>query len=180
MNSARRIYRSSSTSNEETRELLQAIFTAELLLPSSQLWLISPWVTDLEILDNRSGGFAAFNPRWEPRNIRLVEILGRLIELGSRVVIATRPDSHNDGFVQKLRSQTEASGQVQHLTIHRREELHWKGLLGTDFYLSGSMNITFNGVEILDESVLFETSRDAIGQACIQVLEKYGGGHGSD
>ena len=47
---SRQIIRSSSTSNAEIRELLQGIFTAELLCPSKQLWLVSPWLSDIELL----------------------------------------------------------------------------------------------------------------------------------
>ena len=57
----------------------------------------------------------------------------------------------------------------------RRDTLHLKGFLGNDFYLSGSMNLTFNGVEILEEGVTFETSREATESARIAFLDSYGG-----
>ena len=83
MTTARRIFRSSATSNAEVRELLESLLTAELLLPSRCLWLVSPWLTDLELLDNRSEAFASLDPQWGARRIRLAEILGRLLEFGS-------------------------------------------------------------------------------------------------
>jgi hypothetical protein len=155
--------------------LLESLFVAELLLPSPCLWLISPWLTDLELLDNRSGAFASLDPQWGPRRIRVVEILGRLLEVGSHIVVATRPGQHNDTFVRKLDDLSRASGVADRLTVHRSETLHLKGILGRDFYLSGSMNLTFNGVEILEEGVTLETSPEALGTARIQLLHSYGG-----
>lgn len=175
MTSARRIFRSSSTSNAEVRELLESLFVAELLLPSKCLWLVSPWLTDLEILDNRSGAFASLDPQWGSRRIRLAEILGRLLEAGSHIVVATRSDRHNDTFVHKLNDLASVFGASERLVILRRDSLHLKGLLGSDFYLSGSMNFTFNGVEILEEGVTFETNPEATESARIPFLDSYGG-----
>lgn len=175
MTATRHIFRSSSTSNADIRELLQSLFAAELLLPSRCLWLVSPWLTDLELLDNRSGAFASLDPQWGARRIRLAEILGRLLEVGAHIVVATRPGQHNDTFLRKLDDLSRASGAADRLTFHYSETLHLKGILGNDFYLSGSMNVTFNGVEILEEGVTFETSPEAIGTARIQLLNSYGG-----
>lgn len=175
MNGVRRIFRSSSTSSAEIRELLESLFAAELLSPGRCLWLVSPWLTDLELLDNRTGAYAALDPQWGPRQLRLAELLGRLLELGSRIVIVTRPDPHNEPILRRLSDQAKASGADQLLTIHRRGTLHLKGLLSDDFYLSGSMNLTFNGVEILEEGVTLETGREATEAARIAFLEDYGG-----
>ncbi|MFN9370313.1 MAG: phospholipase D-like domain-containing protein DpdK [Planctomycetaceae bacterium] len=175
MNRVRRIFRSSSTSNAEIRELLEALFAAELLSPSRCLWLVSPWVTDLDLLDNRSGAWSAMDPQWGPRQLRLAELLGRLLEMGVHVVIATRPDAHNEQFLRKLGDRVRSSGTESLLRVHRKSTLHHKGFLGDDFYLSGSMNLTYNGVEILDEGITFETDRDATESARIAFLNDYGG-----
>lgn len=175
MSGIRRIFRSSSTSHAEIRELLESLFAAELLAPSRCMWLVSPWLTDLELLDNRTGAYAALDPQWGPRHLRLAELLGRLLELGTHVVVATRPDDHNEAFIRKLDDIARSTGVESQLTVHRKSTLHHKGFLGCDFYLSGSMNLTFNGVEILDEGVTFETSREATESARIAFLNDYGG-----
>ena len=175
MSGVRRIFRSSSTSNAEIRELLESLFAAELLSPSRCLWLVSPWLTDLELLDNRAGAWSALDPQWGPRQLRLAELLGRMLQMGVRVVIATRPDAHNEQFLRKLDDLVKSSGVENHLTVHRKATLHHNGFLGDDFYLSGSMNLTFNGVEILNEGVTFETDREATESARIAFLNDYGG-----
>ena len=173
--SNRQIIRSSSTSNAEIRELLQGIFAAELLCPSRCLWVVSPWLSDLELLDNRSGAFASLDPQWGSRQIRLAEMLGRLLELGTQVIIATRPDAHNESFLRKLDDFARAAGNDSRLTIHRLPALHTKGILGDDFYISGSMNITFNGVEVLEEGLLFTTEAESVANARIAFMDGYGG-----
>jgi len=175
MNGIRRIHRSTSTSHAEIRELLESLFAAELLAPSRCLWIVSPWLTDLELVDNRSGAYAALDPQWGPRYLRLAELLGRLMEHGTHVVVATRPDTHNDNFLRSLDDLARSSGVDGQLSIHRRATLHHKGFLGDDFYLSGSMNLTFNGVEILEESISFETTREATESARVAFFDDYGG-----
>ena len=124
----------------------------------------------------RSGAFASLRPpNGGPARSELAEILGRLLETGSHVVIATRPGQHNDTFLRKLGDLASASGVSDRLIVHHSDTLHLKGILGRDFYLSGSMNLTFNGVEVLEEGVTFETAEDAIGAARIQLLDRYGG-----
>ena len=38
----------------EIPDLLQTIFAALLLSPSRNLWLVSPWISDIPVLDNRT------------------------------------------------------------------------------------------------------------------------------
>lgn len=58
----RTIFKSAHAATREAELLLQNLLVAEVLYPSSELWLISPWVTDVEIVDNRTGGFASIEP----------------------------------------------------------------------------------------------------------------------
>ena len=51
--------------------LLQALFSAELLVPSRRLWLVSPWISDIPILDNTAAGFSMLGPLWGRSWVRL-------------------------------------------------------------------------------------------------------------
>jgi hypothetical protein len=53
--------------------------------------------------------------------------------------------------------------------------LHEKGLLGDDFYLSGSMNLTYGGVELLEETVKFDTAPEVVADARLVYYERWGG-----
>ncbi|MFN8765058.1 MAG: hypothetical protein ACK5ZC_11340, partial [Pirellulaceae bacterium] len=59
------------------------------------------------------------------------------------------------------------------LHVAIRDTLHLKGLLGQDYYLSGSMNLTYNGVEINHEGVSLNRSPEAIAEARIHFQENY-------
>lgn len=171
----RNTFTTQATSRAEIREMLEGIFVAELLVPSNSLWLVSPWITDLDILDNRAGQFSSLVPTWGLRRIRLSEVFAKIMEQ-SQVHIVARPDSHNDSFLQKMRDLSRASDSPGNLQVVIRDTLHLKGLLGQDYYLKGSMNLTYNGVEVNHEGVSLDRSPITISEARIHFQENYGGG----
>ena len=168
----RNTFSTQATSRAEIRELLEGIFVAELLVPSESIWLVSPWISDIDILDNRCGQFSSLVPTWGLRRIRLSEIFGQLMNQ-STVHIVARPDSHNDAFLRKMNDLSRASDDASKLHVTIRDTLHLKGLLGQDYYLSGSMNLTYNGVEVNHEGVSLDRSPEAIAAARIHFQENY-------
>ena len=171
----RHIYKSSWRCQDEVKELLQAIFVGEMLAPSRCLWLVSPWVSDIPIIDNRAGAFDALDSSWGPRVLRLGEVMAQSLRIGTTVVVGTRPVSHNRPFLTQLSAAAAEFGVTSALLINEAEDLHEKGLLGDDFYLSGSMNLTYGGVELLEESVKFDTAEDVVAQARLVYHERWGG-----
>jgi hypothetical protein len=171
----RHIHKSSWRCQDEVRELLQAIFVGEMLAPSRCLWLVSPWISDIPIIDNRSGAFDALDPSWGPRILRLGEVIARSLQTGTTVVVATRPVSHNRPFLSQLTSTASDLGVTSALLLNRAENLHEKGLLADDFYLGGSMNLTFGGVELLEETVTFDTAEEVVAHAHLVYHERWGG-----
>jgi len=161
--------------------LLQGLFATELIAPSTCLWLVSPWISNIPILDNAANAFRHVEPNWPRGKVRLAAVLTKLIEEGTTVHVATRPERRGawvestNAFLQVL---SESVGyEVERLVIHREQEdrLHQKGLLGDHFYLRGSMNFTHNGIQVNNEQVEFTDSRDAIGRARHEFKERWGG-----
>lgn len=171
----RHIHKSSWRCSEDVKELLQAIFVGELTAPSECLWLVSPWVSDIPIIDNRTSAFDALDSSWGPRVLRLVEVLGLGLRNGSAVVLATRPLAHNRPFVDHLRRAADAAGASAALHVRESERLHEKGLLGDDYYLSGSMNFTYGGVELLEETVKLDTASTVVANARLVFHDRWGG-----
>jgi len=171
----RRIFKSTLTSKTEVKDLLSGLFIAELLAPSNQLWIVSPWLSDITIVDNSTGTFWGLEIDWPRRPIRLQEILGRLLTLGTTIVVATRPLNHNESFIFGLREEAIFSGLESQLVIHFREVLHIKGILGDHYYLDGSMNFTRSGVEILEEGINFDINPETVAQAQLAFQENYRG-----
>ena len=154
-------------------DLLQSIFLAELLVPSKVLWLVSPWISNIPILDNSSGEFSSIEPDWPLAPISLSRVLGCLAKRGTSVHVAMRNVAHNQPVSGKLREIV----RIQHcsLKIHYEQELHEKGLLGDGYWLSGSMNFTFNGISFNNEIVTFCTEPSAIARQQIAFSEAWGG-----
>ena len=168
MSAPRQIYKQAAS--QEVKDLLQTIFVAELLSPSSRLWIISPWISDIPVIDNRDNSFIHLEPAWTQTEIRISEVLNRLSLLGSSVVIACRPDDHNRELLERLRSGRVEGDQIR---ICVAEELHAKGILGDGYYLSGSMNITYNGISVNEESLLYSTDEEQVAEKRIELVARW-------
>ncbi len=170
---SRRIFKSAVTSQNLIRELLQLMLLGELMAPGGQrVWLVSPWISNVAILDNRAGGFNAVNPEWGAREIRLVEVGVELIARGCPLGVATSLDDHNVAFLDALAEAAYEIGLSDKLRVVRRENLHTKGILLRRGLLTGSMNITYRGLELNDEVVIYDTSPQGLAQARIS-FESY-------
>jgi hypothetical protein len=170
------IRKSQSASANEAADLLAGLFSAELCAPSRCLWLVSPWISDVELLDNSAGSFDALT-RFGKRKIRLAEILSGLASQGSHVVVGTTSDDHNIRFLERLRMQTEDLRVSDRLTISvdQSDQLHTKALTGDDFALAGSMNITFNGIQVREELIDLRTDEAFVAQARMDAYDRFGG-----
>lgn len=157
----RTIRKTSSRAGQELRDLVQGVLVAELLLPSQDFWLVSPWVSDVEVIDNSDGSFNGLDPNWPAQGIGLLQVLIDLARAGSTIWLETRPDDHNKRFVERLLSGTGGTG----VEVRFSPVLHEKGMSGDGFVISGSMNFTVNGLYLLDEAVRVDTDPDAVGQA---------------
>jgi len=169
----RRIFKSAVTSQNLIRELLQMMLLGELLSPGGQrTWLVSPWISNIMLFDNRAGGFGTINPEWGNREIRLVEVLTDMMARGTALGIATSMDTHNDPLIAALTTAVEEGGLSDQLRIVRRQHLHIKGVLLKRGLLTGSMNLTYNGLELNDEMVVYDTTPKTLSEARIN-FESY-------
>lgn len=169
----RRIFKSAVTSHNLIRELLQMMFLGELLAPGGQrAWLVSPWISNVVLFDNRAGGFGTISPEWGNREIRLVEVMSDLMARGTSLGIATSHDSHNDPLIDALSVAADEGGFAGKLHIVRRQHLHIKGVLLKRGLLTGSMNLTYNGLELNDEVVVYDSTPKTLAEARIN-FESY-------
>jgi hypothetical protein len=169
----RTIYRSARKSCQEVELLLEAIFVGELIFPSKEFWIVSPWISDIRLLDNRAATFASLGPDWNRSHIRLCEVLSRLLEGGMRVCIATRPAEHNIIFKARLDQLVQELQCEDQLRYVEREDLHTKGILTEKLWVLGSMNLTESGVRINDETVRVTTNSEEIELARVAIREEY-------
>jgi len=173
MTEAKGRYIHSYLSSRQIPDLLQTIFIGELICPSRTLWIVSPWVSDIPVLDNTANQFMSLEPAFAGRKIRLSEVLVKILSMGSTVCVVTRPDSHNRYFTGMLKSWLK----VNHgnLILHEVGELHEKGLLGDYYYLAGSMNFTYNGITLNQEAVHFTTDPQIVAENRLVFAHRWGG-----
>lgn len=163
---SRRVFKSLVTSQNLVRELLQMMMLGELISPGGQrAWLVSPWISNVVLFDNRAGGFSAVNPEWGAREVRLIEVALYLMARGTSLGVATNFDKHNDGFLEALKVGAEEAGVSDKIYIVRRQHLHVKGILLKRGLLTGSMNLTYRGLELNDETVVYDTAPQTIAEA---------------
>ena len=179
LSQSRLIVKSAQGNREEVRDLLESILAVELLSPGIELWLVSPWITDVPVLDNRAGSYSGLDPAWPKRHISLAELLGNLLERSpdTKISVVTRPseDSSTARFCERLRIIVGLSGNIDRLNLNdRRENLHTKGLICDQVALSGSMNFTNNGISVLEETVQFQIDEQTVSQFLISFHEHYG------
>lgn len=169
----RRIFKSASTSQNLIRELLQMMFLGELLAPGDErAWLVSPWISNVVLFDNRTGGFNAINPEWGNREIRLIDVMSDMMARGTALGIATNWDSHNDPLIDSLTVAADEGSFADRLCVVRRQHLHIKGLLLKRGLLTGSMNLTYSGLELNDEMVVYDTTPKILAEGRIN-FESY-------
>lgn len=164
-------YIHSRLSSRQIPDLLQTIFVAELITPSQCIWLVSPWLSDIPIIDNTANTFLCLEPSWSRCRIRLSQVLATLAAQETTIHIATRPDSHNHSFLEALKVRNDSTN----CHIHITEELHAKGILGDGYYLAGSMNFTYNGITVNEEAVTYETSPEIIAEQQVVFTNRWGG-----
>lgn len=164
-------YIHSRLTSRQVPDLLQTILVAELIAPSHCLWLVSPWISDIPVIDNTANTFQALEPSWYRSKIRLSQVLTSLTKQGTTVCVATRPDLHNNTFLETLKTKAD----LDHLNLHKAEELHSKGILSDSFYLAGSMNFTFNGITVNQETLSYETDPATISEQKLNFRARWGG-----
>ena len=170
------IRKSRSRSSREAAELLGSIFIAELISPSRCLWLVSPWISDIPIVDNTTNSFEPLRS-WGPRAVRLSEMLVTLAGLGSTVVVGTTSTATNNAFLQRTCRLFEDRGLDSCLLIDidASGELHEKAITGDDFVVTGSMNITQSGVFVKEEFLEFRTDQEFVAGSRMDAYERFGG-----
>lgn len=147
----------SNSANLELRHLFRSAMTALLLLdtPSRPIYICSPWISEFVIFENRFGEFSHLLPGIEERSvIHLSDCLRQLARLHEVRIISRRTEVTlnflaNPGIVEDG---------VQFVLAN--DDLHEKGFLTPIFYFEGSMNITFSGVHINKEKLLYHAGSD--------------------
>lgn len=149
--------------------LLSDVLLSELLTPSEDLWLVSPWISDIEVIDNTGGTYdAAFEDPMN-RTYFFSEILALLTRAGSKLRVVTRPGKSRD-FLNHL----QYAAEPENLRIVGEEDIHEKTFCGHDWQITGSMNYTFNGMHKNDERSSYRVDPAAAALTRVEFTHRFG------
>ena len=153
-------------------EFLQSLLIAELIRPSSRIWISSPWINDIELIDNTARQFATLVPTWPASWIRLSDFLGALLDRGSEVVIIANYAPRNMEFLTRVN----LIGEVHPDRVHviQTADVHEKGILSDNFTLDGSMNFTYRGVHISQEYLAYRCDPKIVYERRLVLEERWG------
>lgn len=155
------------------QDLFQSLFIAELINPSPKIWLFFAWISDVEIIDNSARQFAALEPDWPATSIRLSQVLFALLARGVAIRLIIREECHNDYFINRLLDLKTCYRDQIKWTVEKN--FHVKGLLGADYFLSGSMNLTRNGISVNGEHLILRTDPAAVSEQLIALEDQWEG-----
>ena len=152
-------------------DFLQSLFVAEVIRPSSRLWLSSPWMSDIELIDNTARQFSSLCPDWPATRIRLTAILSTLLDRGSEIVLIVNDSPHNDELLTRLAPLAQRHPGRLHTIRH--PDIHEKGILGDRYTLNGSMNLTYSGVKINEELLIYRTDPATVAERRLALEERW-------
>jgi len=151
------------------KEVLGAQLVALMMNPQP-LWLVSPWVSNFTVLDNRSGNWDYVEPAWGNREIYFLELLAGMVNYGVELKMVTRNQPINSDFVKQLRNRLHEKAVFHHMWS---DALHTKGLLSHAFFLQGSMNFTWSGSNRNEECMVLTNDRDIITTSRMEFEKQY-------
>lgn len=159
-------------SNLVPAEFLQSLFVAEMMRPSSRIWISSPWISDIDLIDNTARQFGALMPGWPASWIRLSDVLGALLDRGTEIIIIANYDLHNTEFLSRISLLRDIyPGRVH---VIQTADVHEKGILTDNFTLDGSMNFTYRGVNINQEYLGYRCDPKTVYERRLVLEERWG------
>lgn len=155
----------------EVTDVLQSVLVAELLCPSEAFWLVSPWISDIPVLDNSDGGMSSLGYDWAHRPLLLSEVLPVILEAETPMTVVLRGGDENRPFRSRLEDLSAAF--PSRLRVVESVDVHEKGLVTDHAVVGGSMNFTFSGKSQNIEHVLLDTNPERVNQIQFDLGQEY-------
>lgn len=159
---------------KSVRNLVENVAAMELLQPSSVIWLVSPAIRDIEVLDNRAGAYRAAGPDLPLTRLRLSRILARAVASGGRLMLYTHQLSESRFLMEQLKGLLPARDLAERVICGERDLLPTVGWLGDDYCLTGSMNFAHADLWHRDDKMTMQTCPQRVEQLRRQFSQSYG------
>ncbi|MEV5931902.1 phospholipase D-like domain-containing protein DpdK [Streptomyces sp. NPDC052079] len=165
-----RTLRTNARSALRADSLIRTALLAQLAGGHGEVWLVSAWISDVELVDNSDGAFDYLLGEDPPERCLLSDLLVMLARTETKVRVVTRPATANETFVQRLRS---GADDTCHLRVVEDDNVHEKCLVGPGWILQGSMNFTRNGLARNKEQITYAVDERAAAQALVEFQHEW-------
>jgi len=165
----RQIMTKTFAGKRQIKEVISSMLISEIMNPK-EIWLVSAWVSNFDLLDNRAGAWDILNHSWGHRVIPFFEVLESVVSSGCKVNVVIKDHETNCSALNHLRN---ALSSYHNFQILLTDDLHTKGLLTNDAFLSGSMNFTYSGTNRNDEMMTFERSDSVVANTFLHFSSSY-------
>ena len=170
--STRKLILNNELDRRQFREVLGSLLVSLVVSPQKDIWLVSPWLSDFDLLDNSSVSWSQIYPAWGNRIIRFSEMLLAMADTGNIVNLLTEENESSLKFSNAL---SVDSTKNLRLKVQSTDTMvHIKGMLTRDWLLSGSLNYTFSGTNRNDELDGLETDGSVISDVRSEFKRIYG------
>jgi len=166
-----RTLRTNARSALRADSLIRTALLAQLAAGGGEVWLVSAWISDVDLVDNGDGSFDYLLGEDPPERCRLSDVLLLLARAGTRVRVVTRPAAANEVFVQRLLSGVDATCDLRVIEDH---DVHEKCLVGPGWIFQGSMNFTRNGLARNKEQITYAVDERSAAQALVEFQHEWG------
>jgi hypothetical protein len=170
----RRVMTAGGGPTTEVQQLLHMFFASELVRASNPLWIVSAWLSDVAVIDNRGGELLSVAPGLPTRRLGIVEVIHELVVRGGDVRVVVREDPHNRSVIAQLRDLGDRTT-AGRLTVEARAELHDKLMVSDRLVLEGSMNLTHRGATRNEEGVRVVGDPDDVATQRGELTRRFGG-----
>ncbi|WP_460073902.1 phospholipase D-like domain-containing protein DpdK [Streptomyces sp. YKOK-I1] len=166
----RRTLRTNARSALRADSLIRTALLAQLSSPGGEVWLVSAWISDVDLVDNADGSFNYLLGEDPPLQCRLSDLLLMLAKSGTAVRVVTQDAPANVIFLERL-----ALGRDLHtnLEVFLDQDLHEKSLVGPGWMFDGSMNFTRNGLARNKEQISYTLDESAAAQAVVDYQHEW-------
>lgn len=159
----------------DVQNALESLFVAETLHGSKEFWIVSPWLSDVAVIDNRGGRFTHLSELGD-RKLKLTEVLLYLVDrFDTKVTVVVSDDGWASEARRGIPTAFMQAGKSEYLNMYvkSRDHLHDKIVATSDWLISGSMNFTKQGITVRDEHVDIETDPAMIAPILIDLRNRY-------
>jgi len=137
----------SGTPSQAIHSVLQGLFAAELLDPGPDLWMALPRIWNASVLDNRANAFHHLEPTWPQSEVRLLDVLEKIMQEGASVRVMAGDNCKNETFAGEFRNLEAARSQGEYRAVSNWDSIE-SGVVASSFCIRGALQFSQHGLSV--------------------------------